>query len=600
MTAAPSAIPREVGRTMFRFNLRKKLLVFSIAIALVPLVVAGRTMIRIAQDELKSSANEQLVTTANQLVEEINDLYERTWMAPLLLIRNAVDDERLGVEEKISLLTLGLAAIPDIAALQVTVEGASLPLVITKDAFARRLQAASLDPLEVLRVPPERVQEFRDGGDVYVADVTHIPETDDWLATVVLPLNSELAGAAAAFSARIDLNRLRLFIADHPFNRTGVVTVVDAGGREVFDPARPDLTGFGIVAEAIGFLGGGSRVIGVEPYTRPDGEVMLGAYAFPRPFGWAIVVEKSQRDAYLAVRRMIESLGLWVLGGIAIAVLGAVVFALGISRPILQIGRVATEVAKGNFQARVQGVRSRDEIGDLAKRMNDMIVGLSERFHLAKFVSGGTLAAIRLSDHRGVRLGGERRRATMLFCDIRGYTAFAERFDPEVVVDVLNFYFQHQADIVAKHRGDIDKFVGDQIVAVFQGEDMARDAVRCALEIQRTMAELARDRPDWDLTVGIGINTGEVIMGAMGSQDRMDYTVLGDHVNLAARLCSHAGRGQTLLSDSAREAIAGSAEFAISALPAIAVKGKSKPVPAHEVRAAGPAPSVLDAQAKIA
>src|SRR3712207_7692843 len=103
MTARPS-IPREVGRTTFRFNLRKKLLVFSIAIALVPLVVAGRTMIRIAQDELKSSANEQLVTTANQLVEEINDLYERTWMAPLLLIRNAIDDERLGVEEKISLL----------------------------------------------------------------------------------------------------------------------------------------------------------------------------------------------------------------------------------------------------------------------------------------------------------------------------------------------------------------------------------------------------------------------------------------------------------------------------------------------------------------
>ena len=116
----------------------------------------------------------------------------------------------------------------------------------------------------------------------------------------------------------------------------------------------------------------------------------------------------------------------------------------------------------------MQGVRSRDEVGDLARRMNEMVVGLSERFQLAKFVSAETMAAIKAADFRGVRLGGERRRVTMLFCDIRGYTAFAERHDPEAVVEVLNLYFQHQADIVAKHQGDIDKFVGDQIVAVFQ------------------------------------------------------------------------------------------------------------------------------------
>ena len=139
----------------------------------------------------------------------------------------------------------------------------------------------------------------------------------------------------------------------------------------------------------------------------------------------------------------------------------------------------------------------------------------------------------------------------MLFCDIRGYTSFAERHDPETVVEVLNLYFQHQADFVAKHQGDVDKFVGDQIVAVFQGEDMARNAVRCALEIQAKTDELGREHPDWDLDVGIGINTGEVIVGAMGSKDRMDYTVLGDHVNLAARLCSHAAPGQTLVTGSA-------------------------------------------------
>lgn len=569
-----------------RLNLRTKLLLFAIVIAIVPLLVAGRTMIRIAQDELKSSANEQLVNTAQQVVAEVNDLYERTWLAPLLLIRNAIDDPHLGVQEKISLLRLGIADIPDIVALQLTVEGASLPLVVVKDDFAAHLKAASLDPLEVLRTPASLVGALRENNDGYVGDVRRIPQTDDWLATIVLPLKTDLGGGRTTLSARIDLERLRQFVQNHPFNRTGVLTIVDAEGRKVFDPKQTDLSSYDIVAEATRLLKSGTPIISVEPYKRPDGEVMLGAFVFPRPFHWAILVEKRQRDAYLAVTMMLKSLTFWALIGLAVAVLGAILLALRISRPILKIERVAAEVGEGNFEARVQGVRSRDEVGDLARRMNEMVVGLNERFQLAKFVSVGTMTAIQGADLQGVRLGGEKRLATMLFCDVRGYTSFAERHDPETVVEVLNLYFQHQADCVAKHHGDVDKFVGDQIVAVFQGEHMVANAVRCALEIQAKTDELGREHPDWDLDVGIGINTGEVIVGAMGSKDRMDFTVLGDHVNLAARLCAHAVPGQTLLAASAYQAIADDPEFVTETLEPIAVKGKREPVPIYQVRPA--------------
>jgi adenylate cyclase len=574
-----------------RLNLRTKLLLFAIAIAIVPLLVAGRTMIRIAQDELKSSANEQLVGTAQQLVEEINDLYERTWLAPLVLIRNAIDDERLSVESKISLLTIGIADIPDIVALQVTVEGAALPLVVVKDSFADKIKAGGLDPLEILRVPTSVIETFRQSDDVYVREVRHLPQTDDWLATVVLPLKTSFGGGRSSLAARIDLDQLRQLVEGHPFNRTGVLTIVDVQGRKMFDPQQTDLTDRAIVAEAIGMLASHTPIISVEPYKRPDGEVMLGAFAFPRPFDWAILVEKRQRDAYLAVEKMLHSLGLWSLIGLAVAGAGAIALALRISRPIVKIDRVTKEVALGNFEARVQGVRSRDEIGDLAKRMNDMVVGLSERFQLAKFVSGETMAAIKGADFRGVRLGGEKRRATMLFCDIRGYTAFAERHDPEAVVEVLNLYFQQQADIVAKQHGDVDKFVGDQIVAVFQDQEMERNAVRCALEIQSATDELGRQHPDWDLEVGIGISTGEVIMGAMGSKNRMDFTVVGDNVNLAARLCAHAAPGQTLLTQSTYQAIADCPEFTAAPLTPIAVKGKRQPMPVYEV-----GPRVTDAE----
>jgi adenylate cyclase len=574
-----------------RLSLRQKLLLFAIVIAILPLVVAGRTMIRIAQDELKSSANEQLVATSQKLVDEINDLHERTWLAPLLLIRNALDDPQLGVEEKIALLTLGIADIPDIVALQVTVEDAALPLVVVRDDFAARLNAAGLDALEVLRVPAALIGALRDKGDAEMADVRHVPETDDWLATVVLPMQPMLGEGETSFSARIDLDRLRRTIQAHPFTRTGFITITDAAGRQVFEPTRTDLTDRTIVAEATRLLASGARLISVEPYSRPDGEVMLGAFAFPRPFDWAVIVEKRQRDAYLAIQKMLRSLGLWVIIGLAVAIAGAIALALRISRPILKIGSVANEVAKGNFRARVEGVRSRDEIGDLAQRMNDMVVGLNERFQLAKFVSGGTLAAIKLSDDQGVRLGGERRSVTIVFCDIRGYTAFAERHDPEVVVEVLNLYFQNLSELVISHGGDIDKYVGDQIVAVFQGGQMVENAANCALAMQRKTAALAREHPDWHLAVGIGINTGEVVMGAMGSRERMDYTVLGDAVNLAARLCGEAGAAQTLISASSQRALAGSPEFALTALPPLVIKGKSEPVPVYEVGAAADRPA---------
>jgi adenylate cyclase len=565
-----------------RVSLRNKLLIFAIVIAVVPIVVVGRSMIRIAQDELKSSANGELLAVAEQLVSEINDRSERTWLAPLLLIRNAIDDERLGVPEKIALLTLGIKDIPEFAALQITVEGAAVPVVVTNGIFAKRLSAAGLDPLEVLRLPEETVQTAVAAGEFYAGEVSHVQGTDDWLATIVLPLRTRFAGGASALSVRVDLDRTRHFLEAHPFAKTGFITIVDAQAREVFDTARADIGDVPLAAEAVTLLNGGTRTIAAGPYIRPDGEPMLGAYAFPRAFDWAILVEKRQRDAYLAVDRMISSLSHWVFVGLAVAGIGALALAFRISRPIVEIDRVAGEVAKGNFQARVRGVRSHDEIGELARRMDDMVVGLNERFHLQKFVSGGTMLAIRDSAG-GIKLGGQRRRATMLFSDIRGYTAFSERVDPEVVVEMLNLYFQHQAEIVQRHGGDVDKYVGDQLLAVFQGEDMVGDAVRAAVRIQEQTAALNHERPEWDLALGIGINVGEVVMGAMGSSDRMDYTVLGDNVNLAARLCSHAGRGRILLSESAREAIGENVEFTTSALAPITVKGKRAPVPVFEV-----------------
>ncbi len=106
-----------------------------------------------------------------------------------------LDDERLGVQEKIALLTLGIADIPEFAALQITVEGAPVPVVVTNSLFSKRLATRGIDPLAVLRLPAEDVQAAAGAGEFHVGDATHVRETDDWLATIVLPLRTRFAGA---------------------------------------------------------------------------------------------------------------------------------------------------------------------------------------------------------------------------------------------------------------------------------------------------------------------------------------------------------------------------------------------------------------------
>jgi adenylate cyclase len=576
---------------MMRLNVRNKLLLFSVVIAILPLLVAGQSLIRIAQDEMKSSANDQLVTAARQITTEIDDVYRRAWLAPLLLIRNAIDEEGLGVQEKISLLKSGIAGLEEIVALQITLERAPLPLMVSQDDFVARLQESIEDPLAILRVPKDFVLEHADSGFERVHDVQYIAETDDWLATVIMPLETQLASSDALLSARINLGNLRGYIENHPFRQTGELTIVDGNGLQVFDPERSDLSGLDIVRQAVAVLDSTSRLISVEPYARPDGEIMLGSFSFPSPFNWAVLVEKSERDAYLALELMIRSLIVWVSIGVGIAIAGAVIFAMRISRPILAIGNAAIEVAQGNFQTRVTNVRSRDEIGDLAARINEMIVQLNERFQLQKFVSGDTMAAIQRSDEEGVKLGGARERVAILFADIRGYTEFSEDRDPETVVEVLNHYFQRQADIVSEYGGDIDKFVGDQIMAVFHGEAMSQNAVACSLAIQGVMVELGREYAKAELEIGIGVDVGDVVVGAMGSSQRMDYTVLGDHVNVAARLCSNAAPKETLITESVYKEVRGSQAFALKALEPIQVKGKAKALKVYAVEAkAEPAP----------
>ena len=181
------------------------------------------------------------------------------------------------------------------------------------------------------------------------------------------------------------------------------------------------------------------------------------------------------------------------------------------------------------------------------------------------------------------RLGGERRPIAVLFSDVRGFTRLAEEMTPEALAKLLSEYFTEMVEVVFEHGGTLDKFVGDAIMALWgapQAQEDAPDrAVRAALAMQEALAHLnarwlAAGRPA--LGVGIGINFGEVFVGNIGSHRRLEYTVLGDVVNVAARLCAEAGAGEILVADGVRAATYGGWNY--DALEPMALKGREERV----------------------
>jgi class 3 adenylate cyclase len=285
-----------------------------------------------------------------------------------------------------------------------------------------------------------------------------------------------------------------------------------------------------------------------------------------------------------------------ILEGSLAAALGALVlglvFARHLTRPISRLTSAVGRVAGGDLSQPAIPVRSHDEVGRLTRAFNDMVEGLRQRDFIrsafGRYVSPEVAKAL-LESPDGLRLGGEKREITVLMSDLRGYTRFAEHGDPAGVMAVLNDYLGTMADIVIAHGGTINEFIGDAIFAVFgapvEHADHAERAAATALAMQRAMRAMnesgtARGRPRFEM--GIGLHTGEAVVGNIGSEQRTKYAVVGAAVNLAARVEGCTVGGQILMTTATAERLGDLAE---TGTPITAeLKGLDAPVVLHELR----------------
>ncbi len=221
-------------------------------------------------------------------------------------------------------------------------------------------------------------------------------------------------------------------------------------------------------------------------------------------------------------------------------------------------------------------------------RLHDKVVAAEmKRQEFGRFLSPAIVDKI-MAEEKAVELGGQRARVSTLFCDIRGFTNTAERISPVELVALLNEYFTAMTEIIFQYQGTLDKYVGDEIMAIFGApvsiENDALAAVSAAIAIQALNAELNVVRQKQGRTViqlGIGIDSGEVTAGYFGSPMRMEYTVMGDRVNTASRFCGLAEAGQVIVGEETWRSIEGKVEGRV--MGSVRLKGKELEVNAYEV-----------------
>ncbi len=218
-----------------------------------------------------------------------------------------------------------------------------------------------------------------------------------------------------------------------------------------------------------------------------------------------------------------------------------------------------------------------------------MLEAEKKRANFSRFLSPAVVEHL-MSEDSEVELGGEKRPVTIMFCDIRGFTPLSEGLSPDRLVEFLNEHFTAMTKIVFQYGGTLDKYIGDEVMALFGAPFTSPNdgalAVRAGLAMQARNKELNEGRtkrgfPTFE--IGIGINTGEVFTGYIGSPERLDYSVIGDHVNVAARLCSVAGPGQVIIGEQTYDIIKDIVEARSAGTPSL--KGKTEPVKAYEVLA---------------
>ncbi|KFE62293.1 adenylate/guanylate cyclase domain-containing protein [Hyalangium minutum] len=551
-----------------------RLLLLMLAVAVPPLVGLGLVMMNVNADALRLAARELHLAIAGDVRRTLRGELERAQqeldgVGYLLLApglgsgeeRDALVASKLTASAAIDFVTLYSPQGERLG----TLKEKELPLPAVPEML----------PTSVLQAHPESQQGLQ------VLDVV----MKNGVPSLRVVQRARKDGATQALlltHLRLEplLEQLRTLGEDRLGSRNAISVVNDA--RQVVLHADPARIGTSRKEHGIFMAVAGDASFrspfGVSPEFNDDGEPMVGALETLPELGWAVVVQRPRALAYASLGWMRTGVGVALAICAVVALAGALLGARQLARPIEALVRATRDIAGRRFTRVEGGVEERqDELGHLGRSLGEMARSLESsekelveqtrvRTALSRYLSSDVVELIAREPER-LRLGGERREVTVLFSDVCGFTRLSESLPPETVVALLNELFTFATEIIHRRGGIIDKFIGDSVMAVWgtpeSKPDDARQAVEAAMELRRWVETGNRRwRQKWGVEVqlAMGLHTGTVVAGNLGSEKRMEYTVIGDTVNVAARLESMAQPGQILVSAATREKLGPDAE----------------------------------------
>ncbi len=326
-----------------------------------------------------------------------------------------------------------------------------------------------------------------------------------------------------------------------------------------------------------------------------------------RTIGGLIVLVNLENQIRAAFTESARKLALVALPVFILGVMLTMLVARLLVRPLRTLRGGIEIVGRGKLD-HVTPITTSDEIGAITHAFNRMAAKLlrkeQETNALGRYVSKGLLDQV-LANPTALQLGGRSQQCTVMFIDIRGFTTMSEEMNPRDVVNILNKYFKLMASIISDELGTLDKFIGDCVMALYGAPiyfpDHAERAVRAAMRIQEAVKAENVLRVGWGwkpVEVGIGINTAEVVVGNIGTDERYDYTAIGDGVNTAARLEGQAKRGEIAVSGNTYEIVKDMVE-AVHAGD-LQLKGKNVLVPVYKIGNLKPGARPLSGQHPVA
>lgn len=548
-----------------RFPLRIKLAVFAALLLIVHIIGVGWAAIELTRATVETSYRELQIAVLEVVAEAIEHELSQA-QDGLDAIGRTLTNDTLSEDARISMST-------------VLVESSEvLDNAVIYDAKGVVITPIVEGRLENFETPPTLSLDLREAATIEgVATGLASVTPDGPRLPLVVPLRADdvVTGYAMSLVSTSEIQRRVESQADAHFtNLANALYVVDEEQRYLAHPDRElaDSLASGAKEGALQGIeiGEQRRFSQSGEYTGADGSEWVGTVVGLRSRRWALVAQVPRAVAYAPVARVQRIVTGAIVAALIIAVIASILLSRQVTSPIEQLSTFADSLARRNFTETVE-IKTSDELAVLGRAMSQAANDLQAsevrireeeaiRADLGRYLPAELVDKV-VKREQDMGLGGARREITVLFADVVAFTPLTQELEPEATVQILNELFTILTDIVFRHDGTVDKFIGDCVMAIWGAPSDEPDHAARALEAaEEIVSWLEIGNANWKkkygvtIQIAVGINSGEAVVGNIGSKTRMEYTAIGYTVNVAARLEAIARPQQILITETTKEA----------------------------------------------